>query len=385
MSDVSVDAIIADIEAWAAIESPTDQPECVNDMISHVEALHRDLGMDVERIAGFGRRGDKLIARAPWGNRGEPGILVISHIDTVHALGTLERFPIRRCGDRLEGPGVFDMKGGGCMAVEAARAILRSRAQPSLPLTFLYVPDEEMGSQTSRQIIAEQSRAARYVLVAEGTEALGSVVTSRTGSLKFDLDVQGVSAHSGVDHRRGRSALRELAHQILALEAMTDYDRDITVNMGTASGGTRANVVPETAAARVDVRVTTKANAEEMLARITEMAAVSPDLSVQYKGGIWRLPYEMTDSIAGLLRAAQVVAMRIGFELSGGRGRGGSDANLVAPHAAVLDGLGPVGGGAHTIEEWIDLTSLRQRTELLRDLILELKLHALHCYLLAAA
>lgn len=373
MSDISVEAIIADIEAWAAIESPTDQPEHVNAMISHVEALHRDLGMEVERIAGFGKRGDKLIARAPWGNRDEPGVLVISHIDTVHSLGTLDRFPIRRVGDRLEGPGVFDMKGGGCMAVEAARAILRSGAQPNLPLTFLYVPDEEMGSQTSREIIAEQSRKASYVLVAEGTESLDSVVTSRTGSLKFDLNVQGVPAHSGVDHRMGRSALRELAHQIIALEALTDYDRDITVNVGTASGGTRANVVPEKAVARVDVRVTTTANAEEMLARLTGMTAVDPDVSVHYAGGIWRLPYEMTERIAGLLQSAQDAAARIGFELTGGLGRGGSDANLVAPHAAVLDGLGPVGGGAHTLDEWIDLTSLRPRTELLRDLMLTLK------------
>src|SRR5690606_8446056 len=135
-----------------------------------------------------------------------------------HPLGTLDRFPIRRLGDRLEGPGVFDMKGGGCMAVEAARSILRSGARPGLPLTFLYVPDEEIGSRTSRDIIAEQARKARYVLVAEGTETLQSVVTSRTGSLKFDLTIEGVAAHSGVDHRNGRSALLELAHQIIALE-----------------------------------------------------------------------------------------------------------------------------------------------------------------------
>ncbi|ODT81043.1 MAG: hypothetical protein ABS76_13165 [Pelagibacterium sp. SCN 64-44] len=372
MTDISLEAILADIAAWAAIESPTDRPDAVNAMISHLEAQHRDLGMAVERIAGFGGRGDKLIARAPWGRPDAAGILVISHIDTVHPLGTLARFPIRRVGDRLEGPGIFDMKGGACMALEAARSILRSGGQPLLPLTFLYVPDEEIGSQTSREIIAELARKARFVLVAEGADTLQSVVTARTGSLKFDLEIQGVAAHSGADHRQGRSALLELAHQIIALEAMTDYERDITFNVGTASGGTRANVVPDQAVARVDVRVTQVEAAQEALARIEALKALTPDVRINYRGGIWRLPYEQDAGIEALLQKAQAQARAIGFELHGGRGRGGSDANLVAPHAPVLDGLGPVGGGAHTLGEWIDLTSLQPRTRLLRELMLTL-------------
>ncbi len=245
------------------------------------------------------------------------------------------------------------------MAVEAARVILRSGAQPNLSLTCLCVPDEKVGIQTSREIIAEQSKKAKYVLVAEGTESIESVVTPRMGSLKFDLSVRGVAAHSGVDHPLGRSALRELAQQILALEAMTDCERDITVNVASASGGTRADVVPEASVARVNVHFATRANAQAMPARITEMAAVSRDVSVQYKGGVWRLPYKMTESIAGLLQSARDAATRIGIELTRWaeprrQRRQPGRATCCGP-----GGFGPVGGGAHTIEEWIDLTSLR--------------------------
>lgn len=373
MDDISIESLIADIVEWASIETPTDQPASVNNLVSHVEMLHRNSGWDVERIDGTSGRGDKLVARAPWGDPGEPGILVISHLDTVHPLGTLEQFPVRRQGDRLEGPGVFDMKGGACMALEAARAIIRSNVRPHLPVTFLYVPDEEMGSQTSRDIIDAHARRAKYVLVAEGSEQDGVVVTSRTGSLKFDLEVTGVAAHSGGNHSEGRSALRELAHQILILENMTDYSRDITVNVGTAFGGTRANVVPEKAGARVDIRVSTPGCAEEMLARIRELAAVDPDVSIRYRGDIWRRPYVRTDGIARLYDTANRLAGDLGLALEETKSRGGSDANLVADFVPVLDGLGPLGGGAHTRHEWIDLATICQRTALLKRLMATLE------------
>ncbi len=373
MEAISTERLIEDIVAWASIETPTDMPEHVNALMSRVATAHEQAGMDVTRIEGTGDRGDKLVAKAPWGRRDEAGVLVISHLDTVHPVGTLRDFPVRRVGGRIEGPGVFDMKAGACMALEASRSILRAGETPRLPLTFLYVPDEEMGSQTSREIIEDLGRRARYVLVAEGTEDTGAVVTSRIGSLKFDLDITGVAAHSGGNHREGRSALRELAHQIIALEEMTDYDRGITVNVGTASGGTRANVVPERAKARVDIRVTNPRDADEMRERIAQLAPRGADVDVAYSGGIWRMPYVRTPAIAGLFETATKLASSIGLELTDTRGLGGSDASLVAAFAPVLDGLGPLGGGAHTRQEWIDLDSLRPRTALLARLMATLE------------
>lgn len=373
MDLISIEGLIDDIIAWASIETPTDRPQSVNELVSVVADVHLRSGMHVDRIAGAFGRGDKLTARAPWGGENEPGILVISHLDTVHPLGTLDQFPVRQVGNRLEGPGVFDMKAGACMAVEASRAILRSGAAPRLPLTFLYVPDEEMGSQTSRDIIEEFARRAKYVLVVEGAEIGGAAITSRIGSLKFDLDIAGIAAHSGANHREGRSALRELAHQIMTLEGMTDYDRGITVNVGTAFGGTRANVVPEHANARIDIRVTTPHCASEMLGRIADLDAKDPDVRVTYHGGIWRMPYMRSAGTAQLFDVAKRLAGPLGLSLTEARGMGGSDANLVAAFVPVLDGLGPQGGGAHTHHEWIDLASLRQRTALLHQLMMNLE------------
>lgn len=369
---ISLDELLEQIETWVGIETPTDRPEAVNRLVDHVEAYHRGLGMAVERRQGHGGRGDKLIVRAPWGDRSQKGILMIAHLDTVHKLGTLAEFPIRREGDRLYGPGVYDMKSGGCMAVEAARSLLGAAETPRLPLTLLFTPDEEIGSQTSREIIAELAGEARYVLVPEGARADGGVIVGRKGSLKFDLNVVGRPAHSGSNHREGRSAIRELAHQIIAIEGRTDYADDLTVNIGIVSGGGKQNVVPAHATARVDIRIARPEQIEPVMAMVAAVRPVDPDTRVEFVGGVWRRPYQETPAIAALYEEARRIAAEIGFELPKSVGGGGSDANLVADRLAVLDGLGAVGGGPHTLEEWIDVSKLVERTELLRRLFLGL-------------
>jgi len=370
---VSFDELLTQIKTWVSIETPTDKPEAVNQLVDYVEAYHRALGLEVERREGYGGRGDKLIVRAPWGDRSQKGILVISHLDTVHKIGTLEQLPVRQEGDRLYGPGVYDMKSGGCMAVEAMRSLLGTDASPHLPLTLLFTPDEEIGSQTSREIIAELAEDAKYVLVPEGARSDGSVVTGRKGSLKFDLNVTGRPAHSGSNHRDGRSAIVELAHQIINIEGKTDYDKDITVNVGIVSGGGKQNVVPAHATARVDIRIAKPEQIDEILAMVAEVRPVDPDTKVEFVGGVWRRPFKETQAITALYEEARRIAAEIGFELPKSPGGGGSDANLVADRLPVLDGTGAIGGGPHTLEEWIDVTQLEERTELLRRLYLELR------------
>jgi glutamate carboxypeptidase len=368
MQAISSEELLAQIKAWVDMVD-----EAVNRLVDHVEAYHRGLGLDVERRAGYGGRGDKLVVHAPWGDRLQKGILVIAHLDTVHKLGTLAQFPLRRDGERLYGPGVYDMKSGGCMAVEAMRSLLGSGAAPHLPLTLLFTPDEEIGSQTSRDIIAELAETAKYVLVPEGAHADGAIITGRKGSLKFDLNVKGRPAHSGTDHRDGRSAIVELAHQIIAIEAKTDYDRNITVNVGIVSGGGKQNVVPAHATARVDIRIAEPQQVDEILAMVAEIRPVTPDTTVEFVGGVWRRPFGETPAVAAFYEQARRIAADIGFNLPKASDGGGSDANLVADRLPVLDGIGAVGGGPHTLEEWIDVTQLVARTALLQRLYLELR------------
>ena len=181
-------------------------------MIDRVAADLSEVPVATERLPGRPGFGDTLVART---HEGRPGILILSHIDTVHPVGTLATSPCRRDGDRLYGPGVYDMKGGAYLALDAFRRVMRGKAA-RLPITFLFTPDEEIGSPCSRELIEREGRRARYVLVTEPARDGGKVVTSRKGVGRFEAVTTGVPAHSGSRHRDGHSAIDEMARQILA-------------------------------------------------------------------------------------------------------------------------------------------------------------------------
>jgi glutamate carboxypeptidase len=243
-----------------------------------------------------------------------------------------------------------------------------------LPLPLVSVADEEVGSHTARAVSEAEAQRSRYALVLEPARGGGRVVTSRKGLARFDLRIQGRPAHSGGAHAEGRSAVRELAHQVLALEGMTDYARGVTVNVGTVGGGTAANVVPEFAQCSIDLRVPTRADAEEFCARILGLKPVTPDVSLAVTGGMNREPYTKQErpDVAALFEHARRLAASIGFtleDLPSGEKSGGSDGQFCIPYCAVLDGLGPFGGGSHTVEEFLDLSTIRPRANLILHLL----------------
>src|SRR5436305_12713515 len=234
------------IRRWVEIETPTEAPEQVNRLVTMVADGYRDLPATVERVPGRDGRGDHLLARSGWGG-GEPGILVLSHLDTVHPLGFLERLPFRVEGDRAFGPGIYDMKGGAYLAWHAFATVCAANERPPLGITHLYVSDEEIGSPTSRAPIEAEGHKAKYVLVTEPARDGGRIVTGRKGVARFEVFVRGVPAHAGTRPQDGRSAIRELANVIQSLEAMTDFKRGSTVDVGVVRGGTRPNVIAEEA------------------------------------------------------------------------------------------------------------------------------------------
>jgi glutamate carboxypeptidase len=360
--------LLAGIRRWVEIESPTTDAAAVNRCADAVAAEAQQAGMHVTRIEGRDGYGDHLLVEAPW-NTDAQGILVLSHLDTVHPIGMLaERLPFRVEGDIAYGPGIYDMKGGAYLALAAAGVAARDPA-PKLPLRHLFLSDEEVGSPTSRALIEAQARRARYVLVTEPAREGGRIVTARKGTARFDIEITGRPAHSGARHQDGRSAIRELAHQVLALEAMTDYARDITVNVGIVAGGTRANVVSEFARAEVDMRVPDMASEEAMVARILALEPHDPDVKLVVTGGLNRPPYEKSPAIAALFEHARKLAAEIGFELADLKTGGGSDGNFTATIAPTLDGLGVDGKGGHTDYEQLYVSSLVPRAMLLLRLI----------------
>ena len=356
--------ILNGIRNWVEIETPTDTPAQVNKLASLVADLYRGLPARVERIAGKDGCGDHLVARSAWG-QDAPGILILSHLDTVHPMGFIERLPFKIEGDSAFGPGIYDMKGGAYLAFHTFRQLCADGMQSPLGITQLYVSDEEIGSPTSRALIEAEGQKARYVLVTEPARDGGKIVTGRKGVGRFEVFIKGAPAHAGTRPEEGRSAIRELAHVIQTLEAMNDLKRGITVNVGVVRGGTRPNVIAEEAYAEVDLRVPTIADANELVAKILGVKSRSEGVSVKVTGELNRPPYEKGNAGAALFEHAKTLAAEIGFELVDTFTGGGSDGNFTANHTATLDGLGVDGKGAHTHYEQLYISSLEPRARLL--------------------
>ena len=359
--------ILDGIRKWVEIETPTEAPAQVNKLATMVADGYRDLPARIERIAGHSGCGDHLVARSSWG-QDAPGILVLSHLDTVHPLGFIERLPFRIEGDSAFGPGIYDMKGGAYLAFHAFAQLCEGGERSPLGITHIYVSDEEIGSPTSRALIEAEGRKAKYVLVTEPARDGGKIVTGRKGVARFEVFVKGVPAHAGSRPEDGRSAIRELANIIQTLEALTDIGRGVTVNVGVVRGGTRPNVVAEEAYAEVDLRVRTAEDADEFVAKILNLKSRTEGVSVKITGELNRPPYEKGNAGAALYEHAKTLAAEIGFDLVDTFTGGGSDGNFTAPHTATLDGLGVDGQGAHTHYEQMYISSIEPRARLLHRL-----------------
>jgi len=359
--------ILDGIRRWVEIETPTEAPGQVNKLATMVAEGYRDLPATIERVAGHSGCGDHILARSSWG-QDAPGILVLSHLDTVHPLGFIQRLPFRIEGDSAFGPGIYDMKGGAYLAYHAFAQLCATPERSPLGVTQLYVSDEEIGSPTSRALIEEEGRKAKYVLVTEPARDGGKIVTGRKGVGRFEIFVKGLPAHAGTRPEDGRSAIRELANIIQSLDAMNDLKRGVTVNVGVVRGGTRPNVIAEEAYAEVDLRVPSIADGDDLVAKILSLKSRTEGVSVKVVGGLNRPPYEKGNAGAALYEHARTLAAEIGFDLVDTSTGGGSDGNFTAPHTATLDGLGVDGQGAHTHYEQLYISSIEPRARLLHRL-----------------
>lgn len=368
MSNPTATQLLDGIRSWVEIESQTLDTAGVNQMMDSLAAGFTGAGAAVTRIPGRDGFGDHVSVEAAW-NDDRAGILVLCHLDTVHPKGTLEHFSFRVEDDRAYGPGIYDMKGGAYLAFAAYRALAAAGVTTPLPLRFLYLADEEIGSPTSRTLIEKAAENAKYVLVTEPARNGGKVVTGRKGTSRYYLSAQGRPAHSGSQHDMGRSAIKEIARHIIDLEAMTDYQRGLTVNVGTIEGGTTGNTVPEHCKVLIDVRMEELADAEQMDAHIKRLQPYDPDVTLSVSGQLNRPPFRKTPEIDALFQKARTLAAEIGFELRDMHTGGGSDGSFVAMKVPTLDGLGVDGAGAHTLEEHLLISSLEPRFALQRRLM----------------
>lgn len=374
MTKDTAENLLEGIKEWVMLESPSHDPQRVASIMDLARQKALQLGLRAE-IRDLGDKTGPLLYVT---NRVEgderPGLLIIAHLDTVHPVGTLSINPCRIEGDRLYGPGTYDMKAGAYLALVALGQV--GQTGTVLPVDYLFSPDEEIGSHASRADIERFAANARCVLVTEPARPDGGrCVTARKGTGSVTVTVKGRAAHAGMQHEKGRSAIREMAHQVLALEAMTDYERGITVSVGTIKGGTTTNVVPSECVAIVDFRVTDSATTELLMGKLKSLKAVDSDVELIVDIELNRPPMARSDGTASLLQTAQACAKRAGFTLEEApMTGGGSDANFTAAMGIpTIDGLGADGDGAHTLKEHVLISTLDKRLAFWRLLLSELK------------
>jgi glutamate carboxypeptidase len=360
--DVYLPNMLVLLQRLVEAESPTHNKAAVDRVGTLITEECYRLGARV-KVHSQSAVGNHLEAR--WG-KGSRGILLLAHMDTVFPLGTLENMPFITRDKRTFGPGVSDMKGGIVVGLTAMDALLESGQMPPRPITALFTSDEETGSTSSRLLIENLAKNACLVLVLEpGLQDL-SLKTSRKGVGEFKVRVRGKAAHAGGNHENGRNAIEEMAHQVLAIQKLTDYSRDTTLNVGVIHGGIASNVVPAEAYIEIDLRVMQPGEAKRIMDALYSLKPVLEGTSIEVTGDLNRPPMPFDDAMQLTFSKARTLAAKVGMKLKGSGTGGASDANFIARLGVpVLDGLGPAGGEYHSEREFIYTASLLERLKLL--------------------
>ena len=367
------DAMLTGLKRWVECESPTYDPAAVSRMVALASDDLRAMGAGVEPIAGPPGLGDCARAAFPHQRSGEPGILIMAHMDTVHPVGTLEKLPFRRDGGRCYGPAILDMKGGTFAALQAVAALKQAGAATPLPVHVLLTCDEEIGSPGTRDLILAEARRHKYILVPEPAHGGNGVTTGRYAIARFNLTATGRASHAGAALKEGRSAIREMARQILSIEAMTG--EDCTFSVGVVHGGQWVNCVSTECRAQALSMAKRQPDLDAGVQRMLALSHREDDgVGFQVELSVVRPVWEPSAETMQLCETARGIAASLGFELPHGSTGGGSDGNFTgAAGIPTLDGLGLCGAGYHTLGEYIEADSLAERARLMAGLLLALR------------
>lgn len=360
--------ILEDLKTLVLAESPSHSKARVDqcgEVLQQLFKKHLDLEAEVIPQEHPGNH-----LRFSYG-KGDAQILIIGHFDTVWEVG---RLSYRVEGNKAYGPGILDMKGGIIQALWAVKACRELGISLNKRIVFLCTSDEEVGSDTSRAIIEQEAKKSRAVLVPEPAVArTGALKTARKGVGKFSIKIKGKAAHSGNHHQDGISAIQEMAHQILFLHSLTDYELGTTLNVGVVRGGSTENVVAEQAELGVDLRISQLSEGERISKIIYGLKPHVEGISLQISGGVNRPPMERTAENAKLFNLAAACSSELGFDLTEESVGGGSDGNFTsALGIPTLDGLGAVGEGIHAENEHVEIDQLPIRAALMVNLLRKL-------------
>jgi glutamate carboxypeptidase len=357
------------IEQLVNIDSGSYDKVGVDKVGSILKEKYEELGFVVE-VREEEKHGNNLIIQHK--DAVDPKIILVAHMDTVFPKGTVAKRPFSIEGNRAYGPGVVDMKSSQVELLYALMALVNTRTKGYENVQIILNSDEEIGSVTSRSLIEEKSQGKDYALIMEPARKDGSLVSSRRGGGRYTLVVKGKAAHSGIEPQKGRSAIEVLAHKIIQLHGLTDHEKGISVNVGLIEGGSSVNTVSPSAVAHVDIRISEMEQAEILQQKIEEICATTEvsGTKITLKGKISRPPMEKNEQTESLLQVIQEVGKEIGIDVHDTSTGGGSDASFTAANGvATVDGLGPVGGNAHSEDEYLEIPTLTERTLLLAKTI----------------
>lgn len=369
------EAQLAFTRALVEAESPSGDDAGSREVVSLLAAAAEEVGeiTTVQRLATeqHGEEyGEHLLLRSWADSSNARPILILGHTDTVHPRGSLQQRPWRVEANRAYGPGVFDMKANCALILEVIRACAETGIRPKRPVKVLLTCDEETGSLTGRYLVEAEARNAHAVLVLEPPAKGGRVKTGRKGTGMFTIEARGLAAHAGLEPEKGASAILELARQTDRLHSLNGTSGGISVNVGVFQGGTLSNVVAAEARAEIDVRFSTRDEAVWLKSEILNLRSFDDRVQLIVKGGLNRPPLERDEKVLALYGHARTLARQLNFELDETQVGGASDGNFAAAvGAAVLDGLGIDGDGAHATHEHILLDDIPRRAALLAGLI----------------
>ncbi|GAE26987.1 acetylornithine deacetylase/succinyl-diaminopimelate desuccinylase and related deacylases [Halalkalibacter wakoensis JCM 9140] len=362
------------LERLVNIDSGSHNKQGVDHVGKVISPYFEQLGFQIERKPQESV-GDHLIVRHP--SQHHPSILIVAHMDTVFEDGTAVKRPFTIKNGRAYGPGVIDMKASLVSVIYALHYLKQCGLDVYEHVQIIFNSDEEIGSHTSRPIIESEAVGKLYALIMEPARRDGSVVTERRGNGRYTIEVHGKAAHSGIEPEKGRSAIEELAHKIVKLHELNDHERGISVNVGMIEGGDAVNTVSALAIGHLDVRIATLEQAKEMEKKIEQVCA-SADVSgtdIELTGDMSRPPMLKNEKTEALFQIVKQVGAELGITIKDTKTGGGSDASFTsAMGIATIDGLGPIGGNAHSDKEYLEISSLTERTLLLAKLIERLAL-----------
>jgi glutamate carboxypeptidase len=362
------DEFIALIKELVIRESPTLDKQAVDQLGEYVAGQLNEAGAEV---VTYPRDEVGNILYAAW-NGGLPGqpILLMAHMDTVWPVGTLKNMPIRQKGVRLYGPGILDMKAGVAIIIKTLGLLHLHGGLPCRPIWALFTTDEERGSIHCRDLIERIAANIGLALVFEPATQGEMVKTSRRGTARYTVQIEGRPAHSGEEPEKGLNAIHEAAFQILRLAEWDTPEQGTSVAVNLISGGTAVNVIAPHAEFTVDIRFTTQTEADRLIALINDLKPVQAGIRLSVQGGVWRPPMERNERMVRtydqLANLAGQLGIPVGEELTGA----GSDGNFTAAMGIpTLDGLGARGEGMHAENEHIIITSLPRRAALLASVL----------------